>query len=312
MKKAKITMIIPVRNRKKYVETTVRCVADAIRVAAFDVVFVDNGSTDGTGEMLRQAVSPGGLFDGAPVRLLHEPATGACAARNCGLREVSTPYVMFFDSDDLFTPGHMRRIIAAIDSHEGVELLTWDVAMADGQRVPPTPQLPSLRHHLFHASMATQRWCAATELVRRVGGWNESLPVWNDFELGVRLLCAAPKALKIEGAPQVTIIPHPDSITGVRLSDRGAERSTALDAIAATLRNNGAARLTAIVNARRMILAARCRRDGKTTVARRLRAAALADASGAYEKMCLHAVYAIDRLFGRGGSPLAELILLNG
>lgn len=308
---SRLTMVIPVKNRKKHVATVMQCVARALQSAFFNVIFVDNGSDDGTLEMLQHEITDG-IFSHHPVTILEEPTPGAPAARNLGLSYVTTPYVMFFDSDDLFTPRHILRILDAIKRHGGCQLLTWDVCRADRLRVPPTPTEPSLRHHLLHASMATQRWCAQTELVRSAGGWNEQLPVWNDFELGVRLLTAKPTSVKIDGTPEVTIVPLADSITGVRLSDRGAERAMALDIIADDLRRADSAGLLPYVNARRMILAAHCAADDKSDIARSLRQIAVAESNSVGERILLRSVYFTERLFGRGGSPLAEHILHNG
>lgn len=228
-----------------------------------------------------------------------------------GLREVTTPYVMFFDSDDRFAPGHMRRILATLSTTgtNASQLYVWDVNIPGGTH-NATPAVPSLRHHLFHCSLSTQRYCCATALIRSIGGWNEDLPVWNDFELGVRLLLASPSVHKIEGEPLVDIIPVADSITGTRLSHRAAERALALDAIEDALTAAGKRELIRYVNVRRMILSALCRCDGvNTDVGRQLRSRATHSAAGIYELFALNTVYFVQRIFGRFGSPVGELIL---
>ena len=122
--KSLITVVIPVRDRAGVVGRTLDSVA-AQTLRPFSVVLVDNGSTDGTRAVLDRwqremsAVGP-------DVTVISEPRPGACAARNAGLAVVRTPWVMFFDSDDVMLPGHLARAVAVALRNPAASVIGWD------------------------------------------------------------------------------------------------------------------------------------------------------------------------------------------
>lgn len=304
-----LTMIIPVRNREHLVGRTLECVATELKRARFNLVVVDNGSTDATRDVVSRWMERN-RREGVDLRLIDEPKPGACAARNAALELTTTPYVMFFDSDDLFEAGHVERIVGRIEANTGPapDLYVWRVSTSQGaarHELSTTPASPSLKHHIYHASLATQRYCVATSFIRGVGRWNEALPVWNDYELGVRLLLNNPLVEFIDGRPMVTIVPQRDSITGVRYRDREVERMAALDEIERQLKLAGRQSMVKHVEARRVLLAAQLRREGSNATASRLLHGVLSRSS--FGKCLLFTLaYALHALFGRGGSPLVE------
>ena len=79
--------------------------------------------------------------------------------------------------------------------------------------------------------LATQTMLLRTAFLRRIGGWNETLPVWNDWELGLRVLLNAPRLQWVAtSAPYHRIRLHAASLTGSRFSERATERFLALSA----------------------------------------------------------------------------------
>lgn len=303
-----LTMVIPVRNRPELIMRVLECVEQASGMSVFDVIVVDNGSTDDTASVVRDrlvGMKPGG---GAMLRLISESTPGACAARNKGLSVVRTPYVMFFDSDDMFNPELPGRIIEAVTMSDP-DLVLWEVERTDGAYIPPTRRWQQRGHHLFHASLSTQRYAVRTSLVRGVGGWNESLPVWNDLELGVRLLGASPVGCYLEGKPPVSFFSHSESITGRKFSDRPGQRERSLDAIEAFYRKSGMTDMLAMVDARRLILADIYRREGDIAAASVLTKLVGSHRYNLRRRLSLKAVALTQRLLGHGGSAVALRLL---
>lgn len=303
-------MIIPVRDRRALIEGVLDCVSRALELCEFDVVVVDNGSADDTPAVVRRC------FDGMRQRagvsrllLITEPRPGACAARNAGLREVTTPWVMFFDSDDLFDRTLPLEISRTAAAHPGADLICWEVIYTDGQPLPPTYRCFKRGNHLFHGSLSTQRYAVRTGFVRETGGWNEALPVWNDLELGMRLLLRHPVALMLPGPPPVRILRHEASITGKRFSDRPGERERSLDAIADACRAAGRSDLLPLVDARRLILAEIYRREGARDAACALRRRVRREKYPFHRRLAFSAVSAVQRLLGRGGSAVALMLI---
>lgn len=94
-KEAQITVVVVIHNAESYME---RCMNSLIDQDSqqFRVIFVDDGSSDRSREICRTAMD---RMKG-PVHLLELPHSGVANARNCGLEQVETPYVLFLDSDD--------------------------------------------------------------------------------------------------------------------------------------------------------------------------------------------------------------------
>ena len=93
----KVSVVVPVYNPGAHIE---ECVASLLRQSlppdAYEVIFVDDGSTDGTGERLDElaAADP-------RVRVFHQENSGwSGRPRNVGIDAARGEYVMFVDNDD--------------------------------------------------------------------------------------------------------------------------------------------------------------------------------------------------------------------
>ncbi|MDE6525651.1 MAG: glycosyltransferase family 2 protein [Muribaculaceae bacterium] len=244
-----LTVVIPVYNREEKVRGVLACLS-AQTSRRFKVILVDNASTDGTLNVLREW-AVGQLFD---VRVLSESCRGAAAARQCGLDAVDTEWTLFFDSDDTMEAGHISRVVSAIGDNEDAELIGWDIKFhyIDGRCVVK-PFVASQYRSLFDGTMGTQRYCARTSLFRRSGGWDKEVGLWDDIELGARLLALKPKTMKLEGDPTVSVFLGDDSISLKEDVFHMEEADVALRKIAATVGAKGRDRCAL----KKIILAAR-------------------------------------------------------
>lgn len=231
-----ITIVIPVHNRAGIVGATLRSV-EAQTFRPLRVIVVDNGSTDNSREVVEQWAA-GARTDMFAIDLLSEPTPGATAARNRGMAEVKSEYIMFFDSDDIMHPDHVARAMNGFRSRKRPDIVGWDVtihthggAIRKGMFSASAP----LWHNIMHGSMATQRYAARTGLIRRAGGWNTAIRGWNDIELGARLLNLHPKILKLSGPSTVDVMQQEVSITGTDFTRGAGKWESSLDAISATL-----------------------------------------------------------------------------
>ena len=103
------TVIIPVYNVEGYLEECVSCVLSQ-DFTDFDVVLVDDGSTDSSGK-----ICDGIAGECGRVRVIHRENGGLSAARNTGLDSAGGEYVLFVDSDDMIEKGSLAAIAAKID-----------------------------------------------------------------------------------------------------------------------------------------------------------------------------------------------------
>lgn len=256
-----ITVVIPVRNRAELVGRTLDSLA-AQTLAPDKVILVDNNSTDATRQVLEQWAA-----GRRNVEVIGCATPGAAAARNAGLALVRTPYVMFFDSDDIMPPRHLEQIAAALEAEGRPELGVFgaEIVNLDGSRSPkPFRRGDLMANHIFHALLATQRYAVSTELIRRAGGWNDSLGGWDDLELGVRLLAQRPRTVHIALERPVEIHAQADSITGTDFASKAGQWERALDCMEAALSGT---RHAALIDYRRAILAGMYMREGRRDLA---------------------------------------------
>lgn len=112
------TCLVNSHNYRDYVVDAVRSVLEQTR--PFErVVVVDDGSTDGSAERLRDA------FAGEPcVELIAKPNAGQLSCFNAGIDRVETGLVFFLDADDRYQPGYLERAIQEYASRPEVDFLS--------------------------------------------------------------------------------------------------------------------------------------------------------------------------------------------
>lgn len=290
-----ITIVIPIYNRAHTIKRTLHSI-DAQNVKPERVIVVDNGSTDDSLEIVREWSRREHGFE---CVICEESRLGACAARNRGLEDVETEFVMFFDSDDEMSPSHVADFSKAISRHPDIDIFGRTASLVNiaGQRHEAyfTSRSPVF-NHLFRGCMSTQRVVVRTSLVRRVGGWNEDLFVWNDFELGARLLLASDRIFHLPGKPSVIVHQQADSITGVSFSSKAGQWEKTLDCMERYFITSGRSDLIRWLDCRRMILAAQYFCEGRPDLAEMLKAQVLDGNPSAWR---LRLIYWHNRLFHR-------------
>ncbi|MBQ6708345.1 MAG: glycosyltransferase family 2 protein [Clostridia bacterium] len=99
----KISVIIPAYNNEKYIAETLKSL-QAQTFEDFEIVIVNDGSTDKTEEIIRS-------FDDERIRLFNQENAGVSAARNKALEEAKGDYVCFLDADDLYEKNSLEGFI---------------------------------------------------------------------------------------------------------------------------------------------------------------------------------------------------------
>jgi hypothetical protein len=110
MPSPRVSLIVPFFNVESYVG---ECLGSIGRqtMADFEVVLVDDGSTDGS-----RAIAEGYCGRDPRFQLHVQSNRGLAAARNAGVAEASGEYVMFVDSDDLIPPRALELFVSRLDS----------------------------------------------------------------------------------------------------------------------------------------------------------------------------------------------------
>ena len=204
-----ITIVIPVYNRKALLRHTLDSILRSPWADA-PVIVVDNGSTDGTDKFLETycEAHPTVSFDSESVR-------SAAAARNRGLSLVRTDWVYFFDSDDEFEdiPHNWDQSadLIAFPTRQKIE----NKVSVRAYKPVADPAVQILNGMLNTISMIFR-----TGWLKEIGGWNTACPVWDDWELGVRVLMKQPRMQWITAKAYHTVKIHSDSLTGPSFKSR--------------------------------------------------------------------------------------------
>lgn len=107
-----ISVIIPTYNREKLVGEAIRSVLDQDYSGMVEIIISDDGSTDNTLEVVSSF--------GSKIKIILKPddchSQGASGARNRGILKATQPYICFLDSDDFYLPGHLNKMVSALES----------------------------------------------------------------------------------------------------------------------------------------------------------------------------------------------------
>ena len=210
-----LTIVIPYFNREKFLPRTLRSLERSTRRAA-RLIFVDNGSQDGSRALCEDFARRHPEQD---ILLLSESRSGAAIARNAGLAEVKTPWTYFFDSDDELSPRFIEQMEQTLREHaeQNFDVIAFRTVMVhpDGSMTQRQSMFnESATDQILMSQLVTQNLFVRTDFLRRIGGWNEQLREWDDWELGIRVLVGSGKVLWLRDCAYHRIYLHPDSLTG--------------------------------------------------------------------------------------------------
>ncbi len=123
-----ISVIIPVYNNKDTIRDAVNSVLSQEGVD-LEIVCVDDGSADGTDQVLAQLAE-----ESSAVRVIRQENAGPGAARNRGIEEAKGEYITFVDSDDVYKPGALSKLLKGIDGvNMAIAGIEWRRTFADGR-----------------------------------------------------------------------------------------------------------------------------------------------------------------------------------
>lgn len=185
----KLSVIMPVYNRERFVGAALRSLLRQRDAAEFDIIVVDDGSTDGSADVVRS------MIDENPcIRLFQQENTGVTRARNRGLSllEPDTELVSFLDSDDISPAGRFAADVALFRSDPDLELTYSRMMLVDAiddETLEPAAGSKSAIARGIHLSAAI----FSSRLVERIGGFDEDFSQAEDtdyllrgFEIGPR------------------------------------------------------------------------------------------------------------------------------
>jgi glycosyltransferase involved in cell wall biosynthesis len=194
-----ISIVIPLYDKATQVSATLSSVREQT-FSSYEVVIVDDGSTDGSAEVVEEYLCAWPRF-GARVRLLRQPHAGVSAARNKGITESSFDWIAFLDADDVWAPEYLERQYALSLKYPFCAVLAaaYGFSRGSGPYVPAKfSKLPFsgpdglLDNYFVVASCSHPPLSSITTIVRKaavlaVGGFPEGVSSGEDLLTWARL-----------------------------------------------------------------------------------------------------------------------------
>jgi len=182
---ARVSICIPTYNRKNYLKETLASVF-AQTYKDHEVVVLDDGSTDGTGEMIKKAAYPN-------LRYYWQENAGLSAARNKLIDLSQAEFITFIDSDDLLMPDAVERMIKVMEAEGGDSIVYGPYLRIDENG----NVFGKCERKLYSGFITTQLFenilvhsCGSMfprRILQEAGGFDESLKVSMDYDLWLRL-----------------------------------------------------------------------------------------------------------------------------
>jgi GT2 family glycosyltransferase len=193
-----VSVIIPTYNRWPMLSDAIGSVLGQ-SYQGFEIIVVDDGSQDKSLQSLEGY--------GSALRVISQSRRGVAAARNLGARWSRGSYLAFLDSDDLWQPRKLAVQVAFMKERSEVQICqTEEIWIRRGVRVNPKKRHGKPSGDIFRASLdlclvSPSAVMMTRELFDRVGGFDESFTVCEDYDLWLRV--AVDTAVPLIRAPLV-------------------------------------------------------------------------------------------------------------
>lgn len=307
------SIVIPVYNRASIVTATLDSIVQQ-SYRPIHLIIVDNNSDDDSLEVANQWKQLNESED-FKVSITTEILPGAAAARNKGISLVDTYLMAFFDSDDIMRPEAVTEYINAFSSYPEADIICSNSLyhFTDGStRLMKYRKGDLLHNHIYHSTLRTQGYAIKTDFIKSCGLWDSDMMVWNDWELGLRLLLNSPNVRVIDKT-LVDIYMQTESITGRSFSDKAGQWEIALnkaDKVISLSDREDAKTLHRLINYRRIVLAAHYLKENNSDLAHRLYDEVMFKTkSDARMHLLMPLVYLYISMGGRGAATLIDRFL---
>jgi len=204
-----VSVIIPTFNRAAWIPNAVDSVLNQT-FRDFELIVVDDGSTDNTPEALERFSSR--------ITIVAQPNRGVSSARNAGIRFSTGKYICFLDSDDLWKPRKLDIQLAAMSHHSEYKIsYTDEIWIRNGRWANPKKRHQKYSGWIFPHLLPLCLISPSSIMIERsvmddVGLFDESLPAGEDYDLWLRIGSRYP----ILFIPEKLIVKHgghPDQLS---------------------------------------------------------------------------------------------------
>jgi glycosyltransferase involved in cell wall biosynthesis len=184
MKNDFISVVIPTYNRASFFKEAIDSVLSQT-FRDFELIVVDDGSTDETPELL--------LSYGNKIKVIKKANKGPSAARNRGIKAAKGEWIAFLDSDDVWKPDKLEKQVQFIKDNPDIKICqTEEIWIRNGKRVNPR------KKHEMHSGWIYEQClplCIVSpssvmihrDVFEKVGFFDETMPACEDYDLWLRI-----------------------------------------------------------------------------------------------------------------------------
>lgn len=188
-----VSIVIPTYNREKLLPRAIESVLSQDFAGEIEIVIADDGSTDDTIKIANSY--------GKNVKVVLKPSDcktqGPSSTRNRGIAAAVQPYILFLDSDDYFFPGHIKKMVAAIEENPDFGYVFCRILEINETTTPPTFRLWSkeeiTEREIVNLNIAshnvaqTNGFIFKREVFDKVGVFHEDIYHGEDIDLWMRV-----------------------------------------------------------------------------------------------------------------------------
>jgi len=196
-----VSVIIPAYNSEFVIERAIHSALKQNKVRS-EIIVVDDGSTDNTGQVVKQF--------GSRVHYIFHEQSGPAAARNRGVSESKGEFIAFLDADDEWLPGYLEKAISPMQKDNMVGLTySWQILRDEhGREIIRNYHSPS--RNKWHTTLwpnplqCTSSTVCRKKFLEKTGGFDESLNTREDKDLWIRL----GEISRVIEIPELLVIVH--------------------------------------------------------------------------------------------------------
>jgi len=212
-----VSVIIPVFNAATFITEAITSIQRQT-YESFEVVLIDDGSTDASYQMMEILAS-----QDSRLRVMRQENGGPAAARNAGIGVARGEFVAFLDSDDVAHPERLRRQVDYLDDHPHVCLVGGAVrhitpqgdVIADHVLGPAitSAQIADSQTRRLNNALQTTTTMLRRDAFLEAGGFREQFRSAEDYDLWLRL---QPRPMANLQEVMCSYRRHPSQITSIR------------------------------------------------------------------------------------------------
>ena len=193
-----VSICVPAYNSQKYIRETLDCLCTQT-YRNLEIIVVNDGSTDDTEAIVKS-------INDERVTLLNEPNGGAAKARNTAYHKANGKYIIFFDADDHIERDFITQQINRINGRKDVVVMAlWGRFYNDDLSTFKLNDTPVnemtfnewVKFYWYNCNPMTNpgRAIIPVPLIKKAGGWDEELNLYDDLEFFTRIFLQAEKII---------------------------------------------------------------------------------------------------------------------